>query len=454
MNPPRVGVIGGGLAGIAAALTLADAGAQVTLFERRPQLGGLTSSIERDGLSFDNGQHVFLGCCSSYRAFIERIGASDQVYLQPRLDVPVLSPDGVRSSIRRTKLPAPLHLAISLLRYRFLSLRERLGLLRAVVALRRLDPTDPACDAETFGSWLTRHGQSPRAIERLWNLIIQPTVNVPASEASLALAAQVFRIGFLERADGADMGWSIVPLSRLHGENARHALSKSGVTVLTNTSVTSISRSPSGTFSVLATEDPFIFDALIVATAPRVAATLGALPGDEDLATRLGTSPIVNIHFVLDRKVTDLPMAACIDSPIEFFFDRTDASGVTSGQCLVVSLSAADKYAAVGSSELVPMFFEALGDLFPSARDAVLTTSVVTREHAATFRGAPGIESIRPTNATSTPGLFLAGAWCHTGWPATMEGAVRSGNDAANEALSLFSDSLNTDPRNRERVRT
>jgi uncharacterized protein with NAD-binding domain and iron-sulfur cluster len=185
-----------------------------------------------------------------------------------------------------------------------------------------------------------------------------------------------------------------------------------------------------------------------------VAATLGALPGDEDLATRLGTSPIVNIHFVLDRKVTDLPMAACIDSPIEFFFDRTDASGVTSGQCLVVSLSAADQYAAVGSSELVPKFFAALGDLFPEARDAVVTTSVVTREHAATFRGAPGIESMRPANATSTPGLYLAGAWCDTGWPATMEGAVRSGNDAANQVLSLFSDSSNTDPRNRERVRT
>ncbi len=132
MNAPRVGVIGGGLAGIAAALALADAGAQVTLFERRPHLGGLTSSIERDGFSFDNGQHVFLGCCSSYRAFVDRIGASEQVYLQPRLDVPVLSPDGTRGSIRRMRLPAPLHLAASLMRYRFLSLRERIGLLRAV----------------------------------------------------------------------------------------------------------------------------------------------------------------------------------------------------------------------------------------------------------------------------------------------------------------------------------
>ncbi|MGA7834560.1 MAG: hydroxysqualene dehydroxylase HpnE [Acidimicrobiales bacterium] len=451
---PHVGVIGGGLAGISAALTLADAGMATTMIERRPQLGGLTSSIERDGLSFDNGQHVFLGCCTSYRAFLERIGASQQVYLQPRLDVPVLSPNGPASSIRRTNLPAPLHLASSLARYRLLSVRERLGLVRAVLALRRLDLSDPALDEQTFASWLERKGQSPRAIERLWNLIIQPTVNVRADDASLAIAAQVFRIGFLERADGADIGWSMVPLSTLHGLNAERSLRASGVNVLKNTSASAIARTPSGGFRVSTPERDLVFDALIVTTAPRVAATLGAFPGDEDLATKLGTSPIVNIHFVLDRKVTDLPMAACIDSPIEFFFDRTDASGVSSGQCLVVSLSAADKYQSVGSSGLVPTFFEALGDVLPAARSATVRTALVTREHAATFRGTPGIESLRPSTTTPTRGLFLAGAWCKTGWPATMEGAVRSGFEAATSALSLFSDSSNTDPSNRERVRT
>ena len=255
MTSPRVGVIGGGLAGIAAALRLADAGVDVTLIERRPHLGGMTSSIERDGFSFDNGQHVFLGCCSSYRAFIERIGASSQVYLQPLLDVPVLSPDGTRGAIRRTKLPAPLHLAASLARYPFLSLSERLGLVRAMLALRRLDPTDPSLDTQTFGSWLARHGQSPRAIERLWNLIIQPTVNVPASEASLTLALQVFRIGFLERADGADMGWATVPLAVLHGNNAERALRESGVTVLLNASASGVTRTPAGIFEVRVGEE-------------------------------------------------------------------------------------------------------------------------------------------------------------------------------------------------------
>src|SRR5487761_70648 len=372
MNPTRVGVIGGGLAGIAAVLTLADAGLDVTLLERRPHLGGLTTSIERDGYSFDNGQHVFLGCCSAYQRLIERLGATEQVYLQPRLEMPVLSTHGIRSSITRSRLPAPLHLVSSLARYRHLSVKERILLARAVVALLRLDLTDPSLDTRTFGDWLRHHGQSQRAIDRLWNLIIQPTLNVTTDQASLALAAQVFRVGFLQRANGADVGWSVVPLATLHGSNAASTLDDAGVEVLLNTAAHAITPRSDGGFSVQTSGADLDFDALIVSTAPRVAATLGALAGEAHLAERLGTSPIVNIHFVLDRKVTELKIAACLDSPIEFLFDRTDASGVTAGQCLVISLSAADRYIGIGTSELVPKFFDALRELFPKARDAQL----------------------------------------------------------------------------------
>jgi squalene-associated FAD-dependent desaturase len=454
MKPIRVGVVGGGLAGIAAALTLADAGVDVTLLERRPRLGGLTSSIERDGLSFDNGQHVFLGCCSAYQAFIERLGAIEQVYLQPRLDVPVLTPSGNLSSITRSRLPAPLHLVSSLARYRYLSIKDRILLARAVFALRRLDLSDPSLDTLSFGDWLRQHGQSQRAIERLWNLIIQPTLNVTVDQSSLALAAQVFRVGFLERSNGADIGWSLVPLATLHGSNAERTLQEAGVEVLLNTSANSVTPRSNGGFSVHTGGEALAFDALIVSTAPRVAETLGALTSEHHLAERLGASPIVNIHFVLDRKVTDLTMAACLDSPIEFLFDRTDACGVTEGQCLVISLSAADKYIGIGTSQLVPMFFDALCEIFPRARDAQLLSAVVTREHAATFRATPGTESLRPSTTTAVPGLFLAGAWCNTGWPATMEGAVRSGNEAAAKVLSLFSASSSTDAIHREKAKT
>jgi len=149
-----------------------------------------------------------------------------------------------------------------------------------------------------------------------------------------------------------------------------------------------------------------------------------------------------------------LKMAACLDSPIEFLFDRSDASGVTVGQCLVISLSAADQYMGIGTSDLVPRFFDALCELFPRARDANLLSALVTRENAATFRATPGIESLRPSTTTSLPGLFLAGAWCNTGWPATMEGAVRSGNEAAMGVLGSFAATGSTAVLDHERAKT
>jgi hydroxysqualene dehydroxylase len=452
MSSSRALVIGGGLAGISAALTLADAGVEVTLLERRPHLGGLTTSIERDGYSFDNGQHVFLGCCSAYRDLLTRLGATDKVYLQSRLDVPVLAPGGLRGSIRRSNLPAPFHLVASLARYRLLSLRERLLLLRPALALSRLKVGDPALDDVNFGDWLRQRGQSPQAISRLWNLIIQPTLNVGVDEASLALAAQVFQVGFLHTANGADMGWSTVPLITLHGEYAARALDDAGVTTRLSTTAHSLTRASDGTLSVGTDEESLSADAVIVATPPRAAAGLGVM--DSGLATDLGASPIVNIQFVFDRKVTELVMAACVDSPIEFVFDRSDAAGTHSGQCLVISLSAADSYMAIGSSELIPLFREALNNLFPLARDAHVLSAVVTREATATFRPVPGVESLRASIASTEPGVFLAGAWCDTGWPATMEGAVRSGSEAASQVLSLFSGSSSEGPINRESVKT
>jgi squalene-associated FAD-dependent desaturase len=443
----RVAVIGGGLAGVSAALAAADKGCEVVLFERRSRLGGLTWSFTRKGLWFDNGQHVFLRCCTAYRAFLERIGASDQVILQPRLDVPVLAPGGVQSSITRSGLPTPLHLAGSLARYRHLSLSERAALLRALLPLMRLDTDDPALDQVTFGAWLTRHGQSTHAIANLWDLIALPTLNVTAQEASLALAVKVFRTGLLDENDGGDMGWSAVPLRQLHGENATRALSRAGVELRFLTSVDQVTPSVDGGWMVTTegtTPSRVPVDAAIVATPPQTAAALmpesaiGPVSG-------LGESPIVNVHLVLDRRVTDLPLAACVGSPVQFVFDRTASSGVASGQCLAISLSGADQYIGQRPERLVRTFHEALGAIFPGARGAVLIDGAVSREHAATFRPGPGTAAFRPPARTVFPGLTVAGAWCDTGWPATMEGAVRSGNSAASVAVGHL---LDTGPGN------
>ena len=433
MSAGRVGVIGGGLAGIAAALAAADAGADVVLFERRSTLGGLTSSIERNGLWLDNGQHVFLRCCTAYRALLDRIGALSQVRLQPRLAVQVLTPGGPAASIQRSALPAPLHLARSLASYGHLSVLERARLGRAVLALLRLDLDDGALDEVTFGDWLRAHGQSPRAIERLWNLIVLPTVNVPATDASLALAAKVFREGLLDRADAGDIGWSEVPLAQLHGANAARALAAAGVEVRLGTRVDRIERDAKGGACLASAGDATPVDATIVATPPPGAASLGVL--DPSAAVGLGASPIVNVHLVLDRQVTDHVLFAAVDSPVQFVFDRTASSGLAEGQCLAMSLSGADDLFARGSRELVDLLFGALGELVPEARAARLVDAIVTRERAATFRGVPGTQALRARTETAHDDVYLAGAWTATGWPATMEGAVRSGNDAARGAL-------------------
>jgi uncharacterized protein with NAD-binding domain and iron-sulfur cluster len=174
----RVAIVGGGLAGIAAALDCADEGAEVTLLEVRPRLGGAAYSFERDGLRLDNGQHVFLRCCTEYIALLERLGSRELTTLQPRLDIPVLAPGGPIGRLRRSGLPAPLHLAGTLARYAHLTPADRARAVRAALALRRLDLEDPRLDEQSFGAWLTRHGQRPAAIEALWELIARPTLNL------------------------------------------------------------------------------------------------------------------------------------------------------------------------------------------------------------------------------------------------------------------------------------
>ncbi len=430
----RVVVVGGGLAGITAALRCADAGCAVTLFEARPQLGGLTHSFRRGDLDVDNGQHVFLRCCTSYQALLRRLGVADRVALQPRLSIPVGSPGRARPAwLRRTGLPAPTHLAGSLLRYAPLRPRERLRFIRAALALRRVDPADPATDEQSFGDWLTAHGQSPHAIRALWDLVGMATLNATAAQASLALAATVFQIGLLTHAPAADIGWSLVPLRDLHGEPARTSLEAAGAAVRTGTRV-EVVESRGNRWLIGVRGEEHMADQVVVTVPPDTAERLlppGSLPLPGGWSARLGSSPIVNVHVVYDRRVLTESFLAGVDSPVQWVFDRTRQSGLTTGQYLAVSLSAADDVIDVSVARLRERLLPALEALLPAARTAQVRDFFVTRERHATFRPAPGTARLRPPAATALPGLWLAGAWTATGWPATMEGAVRSGEAAA-----------------------
>jgi squalene-associated FAD-dependent desaturase len=436
----RVTVIGGGIAGITTALDCADAGAQVTLVESRGRLGGAAYSFTRDGIGADNGQHVFLRCCTGYRELLERLGAGDAVTLQRRLEIPVLVPGRPPARLWRSGLPAPLHLAGAIVRYPLIGLRERASVARAMRALNEIDPDDPAADARSFADWLAEHGQSRQAIDAIWSLIIRPTLNLAPADASLAQAAQVFQVGLLSDREAGDIGYARAPLSEIHDRAAMTALTRAGVEVLLRRGVTGIIPAHES-FQVEMNGAPTIAsDAVVVAIQPDRLARLAppAAGVDREALAALGSSPIVNLHFVFDRRVTEHDFAAGVGTPVQWLFDRTRSAGLERGQYLVISLSAADAELGASSSELRERYERALGELLPATREATIETFFVTREHAATFRAAPGARKLRPGPRTRLPGLVIAGSWTDTGWPATMEGAVRSGHAAAHEALTAL----------------
>jgi squalene-associated FAD-dependent desaturase len=442
-------VVGGGLAGITAALRLADAGRSVVLVESRPRLGGAAFSFRRGDFTIDNGQHVFLRCCEHYRALLDRIGAADQVTLQPHLDIPVLRPDGRRSRLRRTpRVPAPAHLTAALARYGLLSPADRVRAVRGALALRLIDPQDPELDRRSLGEFLRAHGQNDATLDALWGIVGTATLNLRPDDASLALAAKVFRTGMLDRAAASDVGVPNVALGDLHSDAARRALERAGVEVLLAHRVEEVDPGEFVRARDLRGDGAELLwrtDTVVLATPYRdalaVAPALRATPVAR--ADGLGSSPIVNVHVVYDRTVTDLAFAAAVGSPVQWFFDRTRPSGVAGrtpgAQYLAITVSAADDVIDAPSRTLQRRFVDALAELLPGAGRAEVLDAFVTRERRATFRQAPNTARLRPACDEGPPGIWLAGAWTATGWPDTMEGAVRSGDAAATAVLAAAS---------------
>ncbi|HEU4429909.1 MAG TPA: hydroxysqualene dehydroxylase HpnE, partial [Myxococcota bacterium] len=383
----------------------------------------------------DNGQHVFLRCCDRYLAFLDRLGVRSRVVLQPRLAVPVARPGRALAWIRRAPLPAPAHLAPSLLRFPALSLAQRV---RAALTARRfgaLDPESYALDRRSLGDWLREQGESDASIDTLWDLLIRPTLNLPARDASLALAARVMRTGFLERAAGADIGWPAVPFSALHAEPAAAALRARGVRVDLGARADAI-ECDAARPALWSHGARLAADAIVLATPHDEAAQLLHMRSELRALAQLGHSPIVNLHVLFDRRVLSHPLLAALDSPLQWIFDRTHSARLNEGQYLTASLSAADRWQDHSTAELRAIFLPAFAALLPLARDARVLRFAVTREPAATFRAAPGTRRLRPAPGSEYGGVFLAGAYTDTGWPATMESAVRSGLAAASAALA------------------
>jgi hypothetical protein len=344
--------------------------------------------------------------------------------------------------------------------------------------MTRLDPASPELDGQRLGDWLAAHGQGEHARRVLWDLFTVSALNVAGDDANLALAATVVKTALLSGRDAADIGIPAVPLGDLHGQAAASLLGRLRARVRLSAKVAAVEVLPSGGFLVrLASRgaagsngdgEVIRADGVVLAVPPEIAALLlptaagngapakqpgpgGPRPRDEGTGPgaigrfqggrppgpaewlQIGTSPIVNVHVVYDRRVTRLPFAAAVDSPVQWVFDRTGPSGLREGQYLAISLSAAGAYADVPAARLREQFLPALAELFPAAAQARVVDCFVTRERRATMRQVPGVGRLRPAAATATAGLVVAGAWTDTGWPDTMEGAVRSGLNAVRE---------------------
>jgi squalene-associated FAD-dependent desaturase len=398
----RVAVVGGGLAGLAAALDLVDAGVDVTLYEARPTLGGAVQTLPaREGDPEpppDNGQHIALGCFTEYLRFLERIGESGS-YLRTRLALPVIAEDRRVSAIKPS-LPA-------LVSYAHLPLRDRVRIPLVTARCRNAK----ALPGETFGTLLRRLGASDAAVERFWDVFIRPALNLRADEVDAGAGLFTVRTALLGPRGNADLILPTRPLGAMHGEAAARAL---GPRVRLSERVESLADLEA--------------DAVVVAVPPRECARL---LGDPDPA--LEDSPIVSVHLWLDRPLLTTPLAALLGSDAHWIFDRGALTGQEPerGQYLTVVSSGVPELLEIRGRELVERI---AGQLTERLGPADLLWSRVSREPYATVALRPGVT--RPGPETKRPDVVRAGTWTDTGWPATMESAVRSGRSAAQHVLS------------------
>ena len=438
-------VLGGGLSGLSAACHLLDNGYRVSLIEKRPFLGGRAFSFkdEESGVEVDNGQHVFMGCCHYYIDFLKKIGAYKNAFMQDRLHLEVIGRDKVATLSSRPQL-GDLHLLPSFLGYMHLNIKERLQALNALLSIKRIDRLAHAeeLDGQSFYQWLRKHHQSERAIRNLWNLIILPTLNEDVHTASALMAIMVFQEGLLKSPKEATIGLSKVGLTSLAGEPAARYIEERGGGLVMGTAATSIQIDQGKVQGIeVAGGSLFVADYYVSALPFDILTQLLPTEVAQDSffsrASKLDFAPIVGVHLWYDRHVMDGDMAGFVDSPLQFIFNKSRIQGQNDGpgQYLCISLSGAWPYNEMSKSEVRDLFVREMEAHFPRAKGAKLERVLVVKQPQATFRSVPGSGSHRLPQRTPIPNLFVAGEWTDTGWPSTMEGAVRSGTMAA-EALA------------------
>lgn len=445
-----VAVVGGGLAGLAAACALAETGFRVTLFERRPYLGGRASSYEHPGTGevVDNCQHVLFGLCTNLIAFYKKIGIEDKIRWFD--DMTFVEPGGRRSLLRPSSLPAPLQVMPSFIGFPFLSAYDKLVLGQALSALIFRRPDE---DGTSFQDWLHRYHQTEASVERFWKPVLVSALSEDLDRISIPYAAQVIRESMKSR-EARRMGIPSVPLTELYTA-AKDYICARGGKVRLRAGVQRVDAYRTGPLIKLSdSEEQFDYGVLAVPF-DSLAKIVPGVPESQDLREKLShfeTAPITGVHLWFDRQITDLPHAVLLHRTIQWMFhkslllcqgqsrdiesfdvERNRANGLPSYVELVISSS--KSLINKPRQQIIDIALAELREFFPGAREANLVKATVIKEVNATFSPTPGIDRYRPATEGPWPRIFLAGDWTATGWPATMEGAVRSGYIAA-EAIA------------------
>ena len=415
-------VIGGGLAGLATAVALGSQGFQVELLEAKPFLGGRATSYPLplgDGKEevIDNCQHILLKCCVNLLDFYRRMGVVDGIEFHREFFF--MEPGGRTSSLRRGLLPAPLHFAESFLRATWLSFGEKLALGRAMLAVRLERRSRKDLDQISMLDWLKEKHQPARLIERFWRQILLSAINVELDQMAAAHGFQVMWLGFMAASDTYEMGIPKVRLGQLYRGGIENVVQRERASV-------EAFHPERGVFVA----GEWVPGKVYISAVPsdRLARLVPQLPIDYNA---FEPSSITGIHLWFDRPVTTMPHGTLLDRNIQWFYNKGE------GRYLMLVVSASEHMLKMQRQEIIDLAMSELVEFLPAVAEATLVKSHVVKESKATFRAKPGLEAKRPLSRTSIPNLFLAGDWTRSGWPATMEGAVRSGYLAA-EAVSEY----------------
>ena len=435
-------IIGGGFAGLAAGVALAEAGKRVCVLEQKPHLGGRARSF-RDpttGSVIDNGQHLFMGCYHSTIQFLKTIGTLDKLDFQPRLSVPFLDRDGRLTRLDCPELPSPWHLLLGVLRSGSFTFRQKLEVLRLGSDLRTAGRKSSPGESETVTAWLSRRGQSEGLQRNFWDLLCIAAMNEDPRIASARLFERVLRLALFSSPADSRLGIARVGLSECYTAAATAFIESRGGSVQTGRNVKQFVIADGVCRGVDLGEGGVLESEIVISAVPWPQFA-SLLPGDllrsEPVFTgalALRPAPIISINLWFDGPVTDLEFVGLRGTQVQWLFDKSRILGAKD-HCIALVLSGAHEHVSRSKEELLAIALQELKGMLPAVRNAKLLHSLVIKERFATFSASPQAEQMRPHSRTPIQGLFLAGDWTATGLPATIEGAVQSGYTAANEVL-------------------